>query len=86
MGVYDIVRPSTFSNCKKVEVSHAARELATVFSVTLFFFLVTLVVQLVRTPLPQQKVSRHTTESQPHWKVVHCCLSLKYAVDDFYIM
>ena len=53
------VAPPIFSNSKEswLKVSHAARELATVFSVT--FYLVTIVSQLVKTPHPQQKVSRH---------------------------
>ena len=45
-----------FSNSQKgwLKVSHAARELSTVFSVTI-------VGQLVRTPPPKQKLSRHIT-------------------------
>ena len=38
--------------------SHAGRDLAALFSGT-FFFLVTIVGQLVKTPPPQQKVPRH---------------------------
>ena len=58
-----VAPPPIFSNLQESwsNVSHAARELATVFSAT-FFSLVTIVGQLVKTPSPQQRVSRHITE------------------------
>ena len=52
------------TNCKKGDqnVGHAARELATVFSVTLF---VTIVIKWLRSTPPQQKVCLHISDI-PH--------------------
>ena len=64
-GVRGRRTPNIFKFARKLvkKASQAARGLATVFSVTFYFSnnLVTIVGQLVRTPPPQQKVSRHIT-------------------------
>ena len=61
MGVWGASRPPISSNLQESwsKASHAARELVTVCSVT--YFLLTIVGQLVKTPPPQQKVSRYIT-------------------------
>ena len=84
--VGDVV-PPIFSNLQESwsEVSYAARELATVFSVT-FVFLVAIVDQLVKTlppPTLTQNVSLHITESKygyksKFWKeILHICLPIE---------
>ena len=57
-----VAPPPNNVNLQKIwsKGSHAARELTTVFSLT-FVFLVTIVVQFVKTPPLQQKVPRHIT-------------------------
>ena len=67
-GVRGSVTPKYFKNCKKVgqKVSHAARELATVFSAT--FFLVAVAGQIVKTPhsppLSMGSVSAHSDKGR----------------------
>ena len=60
MGVWGASHPQIFSHESWSKVSHAARELATVFSLTIFL-LVTIVGQFGQKSPPQQKVSRHIT-------------------------
>ena len=60
----EVLRPPIFSNLQGSwsKVCHAARGLATVYSVTSFFFsnnLVAIVDQLVRTLLPTEGASAH---------------------------
>ena len=64
IGGVGVSRPSIYSNVQErwSKGSHAVRELATAFSATFSFLLVTIVGQLVNTlPLPQQKVSGRIT-------------------------
>ena len=73
MGAFsNIFQIFIFSNSQEScsKVSHAARELTTVFSVTSCYFLVKIVCQLVKMPPPTEGVLAHhclQVQNLPHF-------------------